>query len=346
MPLTKINLKLLEQKLSSLGDTPYFSSELKLYTKQLSNVARKADAITDPQVRNRMVLQLWSAIKYLDGSTTRLLPYEVVFCLDAALKDWTTDNYLITTAILHEMNFYFQGISPSFYTEAEGFCGETFEYKLIQVALPDLYRHRPLYNVALYHELGHFIDTHKAISDYLLLLSPNVQLPRLSAGVDEKIRRNHVMEYWADIFAASYLGYGIHKFLDRFAHNVPVSATHPATSDRLELIEAFLDGKSMPILDGFQAVLSQRNLGKLEIRFDSLDVKEYFDNVMPCPISNIGQLHALFDSSWDYLETAQQRLAEPWSLIREDQIEKMINDLSEKSIRNFMISQRWGNGTP
>jgi hypothetical protein len=348
MPLTKINLSLIEGKLTSLSDTPYFSQELKNHARQLQRIAVNITA----QKIDYMGDWLWSAIRYLDGSTTKVLPYEVVFCLEAALKNWTNESYLITTAVLHEKDFFFQGIDESFYTLAEVLCGETFKHRLIQIALPDLYRHKPLYNSALYHELGHFIDVHKSITEYLILNNPKVSIPDLDVKPPamsdlyyEKVRRAHLMEYFADLFAACYIGPAIKNFLAAFAPNNLSSGSHPSTKNRVENIEALLAGKKSPLIDAFSSALSALKLPSLAKKYKEIDLSPALDNARPFTLSSIEEVHGIFDSGWNYLHEALKKTRKPWSQLEENKIEKVINDLIEKSIRNFMVRELWKHGT-
>lgn len=109
--------------------------------------------------------EIWSATQFLAGSTTKRIPYEVVYGMELALNGFTKHPVAVTTAIIQEQQFKFQGVPQNFYKYCEGFLAIEFEAELIQIALPEIYRHRPLYNVALYHELGHFIDRHQNLTE-------------------------------------------------------------------------------------------------------------------------------------------------------------------------------------
>ncbi|MCK9606554.1 MAG: hypothetical protein M0R33_08905 [Methylomonas sp.] len=177
-----------------------------------------------------MTNQIWTASKFLSGSTSKKIPYEIAHCLKLALEDWTHKKALITTALTQEKNysFYFEGVWPQFYILAESYTGIKFESELVQIAFPKLYQHRPLLNVALYHELGHFIDIHQGIVNQSLLLVPSAMLPLpsinfsgLSPDLVNQIAIHHRREYFADLFAASYAGKAIRDFLAEFAKNNP-----------------------------------------------------------------------------------------------------------------------------
>ena len=98
-----------------------------------------------------------------------------------------------------------------------------------QIKLPDVYRRKPLYTVALYHELGHFMDTRFAISENVEVLRADLALPGMSAPTgaltpaQKQVRLLHLREYFADLFAVCYCGSAIKRFLEGFAPHAGVS---------------------------------------------------------------------------------------------------------------------------
>jgi hypothetical protein len=297
-----------------------------------------------------MMDQIWTASKFLSGSTSKKIPYEIVHCLKEALASWTHKNALITTALTQDKaySFYFQGVNQEFYTLAKAYTNVDFKSELAQIAFPQIYRHRPLLNVALYHELGHFLDVHHGIVNQSLLLLQSEQLPLPSINFDSLsldqrncIANFHRREYFADIFAASYVGKAYREFLNAFAKNNPVSLTHPATNDRLALIDSFLSGTYTEIINLFQTSLTKLGLQKLGINFSAPDVSAAFDNARPYAIQNEAELHGIFEAGNTYLKQALTTPAILWSEIDKTTSERMVNNLVEKSIRNSMIVNQW-----
>lgn len=301
-----------------------------------------------------VVDQIWTASKFLSGSTSKKIPYEIVHCLKTSLVSWTSGNKaLITTALTQDKaySFYFQGVNQEFYTVAKLLTGVKFNNELVQIAFPQIYRHRPLLNVALYHELGHFLDLHHGIVNLSLLLIPDKQLPLPGINFDcltsdqrKNIAISHRSEYFADIFAASYVGEAYKYFLDAFAKNNPISWTHPATNDRLNLIDSFLSGTQNDLIDLFQKSVAKLGLRKLDINFIVPDVSTAFDNARPYAIQNEAELHGIYIAGTNYLRQAQvpKTSINQWAeAAGEDTTERIINDLVEKSIRNNIIVDRW-----
>lgn len=299
-----------------------------------------------------MVDQIWTASKFLSGSTSKKIPYEIAHCLKVALTSWTNKKALITTALTQDKDysFYFQGVTPEFYTLAYAYADVKFNSELVQIALPQIYQHKPLLNVALYHELGHFLDIHHGIVNNSLLLKPSSQftLPNINFADLQPDQINtisiyHRREYFADIFAAGYAGKAYREFLSEFARNNQVCLTHPATSDRLALIDSFLSGIQSDIIDLFQFSLSSLGLRKLEHFFSVPNISGFFDNARPYAIQNEAELHGIFEAASTYLIQVQTQPTSQWNEAGEGNSERVINDLVEKSIRNNMIIDSWGN---
>ncbi|MCG2575874.1 hypothetical protein LZ012_02560 [Dechloromonas sp. XY25] len=301
-------------------------------------------------VIERCTLSIASATQFLAGSTSKRIPYEIVHGLLLALRGWISRPAVITTAISQDLyrGFFFRGVDPHFHTLAEAFLEVSFEADLVQISLPQIYRHRPLYNTPLYHELGHFIDQHHGITDRSLTLYdehwqlPGLELDSLSNASLQAIQKNHRGEYFADLFAVSFAGTAFSGFLDAFAGDSPAGISHPATAERLRVVEDFLEGKPNAVVELFQTTLSALELPNLQLQFEVPDVTEFFDNVRPYPLTSDRQVHGIFDSSWRYLENIWAHPNGHWEdLGNNDKIEQAINDLVEKSIRNRMISMKW-----
>ncbi|MEW8509185.1 MAG: hypothetical protein AB2598_21100 [Candidatus Thiodiazotropha sp.] len=223
--------------------------------------------------------------------------------------------------------------------------GIDLKIELAHISLPALYRHKPLYHVALYHELGHFIDTHYKITETTLLQHPPPTQTGVDPAVIQQVELRHRMEFFADLFAASYTGEGIYKFLENFAPGQPASPTHPATDIRLRNINKFLNGKANNILSVFQAALKVRSLPELVSRFESLDIEIPFAEIRPVNIVSPNQIHGILDAGWTFLGQVIGNRIEQWKDLDGLQAERIVNDLIEKSVRNWMIIEKWNNAT-
>lgn len=256
-----------------------------------------------------------------------------------ALADWTSDSVIVTTALSPDLDggFYFRAVPAQFSVLAQAYLGIQFRSELAQISLPLIYRHKPLYNLPLYHELGHFVDIRHNISGLTLLLNP-VSPPYTNIAL------SHRREHFADLFCACYMGDASTSFLVDFAGVQPASVTHPDTSSRIALVNDFLSNTANQVVNMFQAALTQLNLPRLTQRFSVPTIAEHLNNVCPPIIGADAELHGLLASGYSYLQRAVAHRTPPWDTMPEDRIESIVNDLAEKAIRNYMITTRWAQG--
>jgi hypothetical protein len=351
--LIDTNLRLLDGKLLSLCDTAYFDRRVIDYLDSLRSVIAallKRDTVVPDLLRDFLTREIWRGVQFLAGSAMRLQPFESVYGLRAAARDWIKHDVLIITALTQEQNFYFSGIHPRFNEITRDLLGITIEEDVVQVALPDVYRHKPLFSVALYHEFGHFIDSRFQLSTNVELLLPDLVLPSLSApppgwtnDLFLSARRYHLREYFADLFAASYTGGAIKRFLDDFAANADVSPSHPKTYDRAAIIESLLNGTSHRVIEAFRQALTARRCPDLTAQYTRPNVDTAFAALRTAPLGSIREVHGVLESGWEYLHRAADRADEVWKHIDDGDAERIVNDLVAKSIRNWMIREQWAN---
>lgn len=360
--LLKSNLRLLLGQLDRLAETPYFAPALDHYIDELRAIPRELlgrldrGAAVNGDVAHFIEVNLWSLTQFLTGSTTKQIPYEVVFSVTEAAKEWTKGDLLVTTAIIQERSFYFKSVPHDFFDAVRSEFGLAINAQPVQIALPYLYRHKPLYCVPLFHELGHFVDISNEVVNTSMLTNPpergpnlpdlptEAEVAALGQGAREtfhQIVRNHRREYFADLFAAMYVGTASDDFLQEFAPNQPASATHPSGQARRNVVADFLEGRVNPIIEMFQATLNLRALPALRTRFADVDVVAAFSAVRPVTPLTVEQVYGLFPASWKFAKTAISSQDLPWHALAEPERERVINDLVEKSIRNHMVVEAW-----
>lgn len=356
--LNLTNLRLLEAQIGSIAETPTFNPRLTRFITQLNEAVAQLIAEFDnvPEVvRRGLINQISSVVKFLAGSTSKRIPYEIAYALELALKDWMHNPAIVTTAISQELisGYYFQGVSESFYKQLEIFLNVKIEDRIVQISLPEIYRHRPLYCTPLYHELGHFIDVQFGVTSQWLLSSPSgsLSLPNLPSSLSpdlmEQFQRNHRMEYFADIFAAIYTGRCVSTFLEALTGaGQGATGTHPATADRDRMVNDLLGNVNNPILDSLTPVLQQLNLPALHVRYTPMNVIDNFNNMRPVAVSNTSELHGIFPAAWNYLKDAAELRSGNWRNMPVSEIERVVNNLVEKSIRNRMIVEKWNHESP
>lgn len=343
------NLRLISEDLNRYLETPTFSSRLNIFMGQIKAAIDRLieeQGVIPEDVSRNLTIQFALMIKFLSGSSSKRIPYEIAYSLEQALKDWQHNPAIVTTALSPDLmsGFYFQGVSKSFYISLSSFLDVEINERLVQISLPEVYRHCPIFCVPLYHELGHFIDIEFGITAKWLLDYPIDQLPLddIPLGPDyDLVHRNHRMEYFADLFAASYVGDAVDDFLVQFTGGAVVTTTHPSTVARSSAVRGFLGGAESDLLASLQCVLKDLGLPNLSIRFEEVDLSSSFDNMRPALIATVGQLHGLFLHSWKYLAKQSEEPSGWATSISPNECERVINNLVEKSIRNYMIKEKW-----
>ncbi|MFD2676974.1 hypothetical protein [Camelimonas lactis] len=334
-----------------LLEATYFNEALTRYTRAtidlIDFVIAKHDELDENEVRF-VHGHAWQVLQYLAGSTSKEVPYEVVYALEFALVDWGLEGALITTALADRQDFHF---SPAVTWDRLAKIDPRIPIPddrrpLVQIAIPKLYKQRPLKSVALYHELGHYVDASHSVSErcYFRTVPDAVKLLRESPEVARQIH-HHMMEHFADAFAACYCGEAMAGTLEAIAKGHSASPTHPATKDRVECIRDFLSGAQVGQISVFNAVLTDLGLPLLRKRFADIDVAKSFDLIRPIRLEGPEELHGVFSSGWQYLQKIVENPSHHWQDLSKFERSRLVNDLVEKSIRNMQISTGWLNAT-
>lgn len=337
----RVDLNLISQSLRQLNDSGYFERKLHDFTDKLIAAIEhvlSSPGMYDPAIEADFANHMSDVQSYLSGSTTNEIPYEVVYCLRDALKRWEKRNTIILTQLTERHNFHFRPSDPWQFIRKTltGFDSSGFDVFLVLIGVPRLYSHKPLFCIPLYHELGHFVDVTHKISEVSLLLSPSV-IPFPDVAL------SHRREHFADLYSSSFVGRAGVSALETIAPNHPPSNTHPATLDRVAVVEAFLNGQPHPLVNFFQNALAQLSLPALSTVYQSVSVQPEFNDLRTFRPQSPEAMHGMLESAWAYMLDVIANSRNPWQLdsMSEGATEKIINDLTEKSIRNFAIRTAW-----
>lgn len=329
----------------------YSDSRKEVYQKtliELFDVLSKEDftALSEPELieKKKVIDFIFDSIQYLDNSTLTIIPFEIVYCLEAALNEWIPGNkYIVVTSLSNELLSYkitdTLALDKPIYDLIENEYGKKFDFKLIQITLPRYYVHDYLANVVLYHELGHFIDRNYKISETIV---QNQQLAGLLPNDINVLRGKyyHYMEYFADIFAAQYIGEASNYFLNYIAYKQPSSFTHPATDSRIDVVAKFLvSDYTMNEISELVKYTPIRTAKNLEIRFKVIPPDDFI-NLVPFEIANESELHSIFFAGWQVWNAQPNKLKQQFS---NQGTYKIINNLIEKSISNYIVTKNWEN---
>lgn len=276
------------------------------------------------------------SIQFLEDSVFNYIPFETVFCLEKVLKDWVDEDLTFVTSLKKDSFGFDPSLSidkNSMFQIIEGRFEIKFSNKLIQISIPKQDVSDYFFSVVLYHELAHYIDMKFRISESILLQ----EYPEIEKEVDKEKKLNHIREYFADIFCAQYIEECFLKYLKLRAENDGESDTHPGTSDRIEVVEDFIDKKENIIVSQIKTATEAISGKKIKIRYKKLASYQDFFNFVPPIISSDEELHGLFIAAWEiWFEKREQ-------VPGKDIIKtfRYLNNLIEKSISNYMVTTQW-----
>lgn len=303
---------------------------------------------------------IFKSLEFLKDSTLNTIPFEVVGCLDRAMSDWIDpEKFIIVTSLQNSLYSFSYDLSYAkndiFYQSLQTEYGINFERKLIQINLPLNLSKDYLSSVALYHELGHFVDLQHSITSVAAydIWSGNFKekaslekfLPLLKETELDRFKLfYHLGEYFCDLFAAQYIGDTLGLFLEYITSKGELdSPTHPSTVNRIEVISDFVNGNENPLINYLQSVVHELTDKNLENRFDRVTSEDFYA-LVPYDIQNDRELHGTIVYGWDVWMEDFKKFNDGMKYdvnLSEDTIYRVINNLVEKSIGNYFTVQNW-----
>ncbi len=320
----------------------------------------------------RKVLEFFKeSLALLDNNTISSVPHELIECLNTAAKQWVSDfdDYIIVMeegpyAIIPQVEDF-----RLFYVLLKAKLGVEFKYILLQVRMPRQLARDYLTNVCLFHELGHFVDTKYRLSQKLVvdlfnkwrggkrreidpwfmpMLPPFVISSAAGSSIAyslEAYTLYFLMEYFADLFGAQYVGENYLNYLEYSCDDINADdPQHPSYGKRKHMYEDFCKGPDTNIVLKiiFEKTLALTGHG-LTKRYVDLDNKSML-GLMPTTLRSTDEMLSIFKMGWDvYMMGAKEfekanNLVHPLGL---DQVYTIVNNLIEKSISNYLITTDW-----
>lgn len=319
-------------------------------------------------------------INCLSNNTSANAPYELVETLKNVASEWISDidKYVILT---HFGNYSFSINSYEdklFKTIESDFGIPDINKRTILLSIPHQYYRDYMNNVILFHEIGHFVDNTLVISLRLLIneFITNYQHNGFSKDVIEHFRflentnpneiydsvkdkiidrdtfykmLSYWSEYFADLFAASYAGNTLYKYLDY--HTYPTQnddtdhESHPSNKLRAYVTNNFLIGNNNYIVDTIQDVLNRICNRKLPNFNNTLNASDLY-KLLPLELKTDRDLYSLFSTAWDIWYGDRSEFTRQNNLIEDlnpSQLYSILNNLIEKSISNYLIKKKWNN---
>jgi len=280
------------------------------------------------------------SVEFLDYKTENQIPKRLIFCLNKVINEWIdhgTDKYFIVVSYNNKSDdFHIRAMEQDIVFAADQLFktmfGVGYSQSLIQISKPRYLFEDYLSSIPIYHEIGHFIEKNYQIAH---ALSREVTFPTLG------ISKIHFEEYFADIFAAQYIGKSAIEPLNYISYHSMTTSnpTHPSNIARQEVVNAFVDGTGTPnamrIVNELKRVTLIRATRELKIRYKDLEEKENpFVNLCPRILKEPEKLHTLFLAGW-------QNWLDPLSKVRSEysdhlECSMMINKLIRNTIKLTM----------
>ena len=167
---------------------------------------------------------------------------------------------------------------------------------------------------------------------------------KYSESDKQQIIQLHFGEYLCDLFASQYVGNSLNHYLYFLTQgDSHFSFTHPSTVNRIKLVEDFLSGEPNKLVDFIKYGVEQMMKTSLDIRFEQISSNDFY-NFLPVDIQNTKQLHGLFRFGWDIWQGNWDSFEENMSMsapLTSNQVYSVVNNLMEKSIGNFIVTQQW-----
>jgi len=319
----------------------------------------------------KQILSFFTAsLEFLDNSTINTVPFELIECLKYAMEEWIDDydQYIIVTSY-NDFSFNPSLVRNKVYSIIESKYKIKFSKKLVQINLPKHLSRDYLTNSVLYHELGHFVDSILEIYDAIFLSILNQFISPVTSTKDKEdilkyfpylstistshcnlkeidfMVKMHIKEYFADLFAAQYVGKSACNHLIYIAPNALISHTHPSTQDRINIVDEFLEDatKYNCVVKTFFSETQKKTKKEIKLRYIPITSDDIID-LIPCEISNSEQLHFLYNLGWDIWLNRTSEFKNKNNMnehLKQGQIYQIINNLIEKSINNYMIVKSW-----
>lgn len=379
--LLELHFSQLQSEWNSSKYNSYSDVRKKKYHDNLTTIINRLEAedfsiLDEDQIQQRfwVISFVFKSLEFLNHSTTSTIPYELVYVLELAMKDWVPENeYIIVTALINGVNgFSFDSFMTFFeyvYKVIDLLYNVKFDHRLVQINVPESTSRDYLANVVLYHELGHFVEKKHAITrviyeEFIKALRsglsdtdkkdlfryfPYLELPENIDELEGKYDAYntfalHISEYFCDLFASQYIHDCSNSYLEYITQNTSIpSPTHPITPSRVLFINTYLDGKDGYVLKEYKRIIKEITKLNIEKRFEDF-TSNNFENLLPAEVTNPKQLHSLFIYGWKVWLGNWETLAKMAGIdfkMNSFNVYDIVNNLIEKSIGNYIVTKEW-----
>lgn len=266
---------------------------------------------------------LMSWLHLLITSRNTTVPEEMDYVIRKLLRMWLGNGLDNLVLIFVEGDFSVTRFNKNAVGASvfEAATGVRFTKDPVFIRIPHFYQDDMLFNIALFHELGHIVDAQlnlfydvkeniknavgrdmdkRIIRDYFPILNA-------THSYDEGVLISYIKEYIADLFAAQYVGNYIVDYLDYLGDKTrqPDSKTHPHLDKRRQVVTDFINCMNSRthsttnfllkyIMDSF----SGSGKGDLIIRWKPIAGNDLLNDHFVA-LADIDDLFSVFKHAWD-----------------------------------------------
>ena len=255
---------------------------------------------------------------YIVSSTSEDVNNEIYSCLRYVLKDWIpdADKYVILCAQGEYALHAYKLNNIDFYDLIESAFNFKYGIRMIPITMPFHTQGDYMFNAALYHEIGHFIDNYHKISACILedvrngkLVIPQADVylkdmtEDLGKDKDKYYQQlsHFLKEYLADLFAAKYTKKSIFHYLKYINPFGKADPEHPSIGCREKIVDEFLDDPAN-YSDFLRLLISHTkdmNGDILNPNTQNIDISS-FVNLVECDKPSSEQhVHSIIPNLWD-----------------------------------------------
>lgn len=313
------------------------------------------------------------SLSLLDNNTISSVPHEFIECLNVAAKEWIADfdDYIIVMkdgpyAIMPHVDEI-----KTLYALVRTRFGVDFQNILLSVSMPRQLSRDYFTNVCLFHELGHFIDTKYKIFETVSTELMNEWLNGKKTEIEKWFLSTQppfftstsilggtmvykspytvsfIKEYFADIFAAQYVGEKFLYYLE-YISDTPKddSYSHPSYEKRYQMYQDYTKGFGSNIV--LDTILGKtKDITKQDISKRFVDmVPDDMYGFLPTNLKDEKEIYSIFNMGWDAYMAGSEPFEKANGLITKmppDRLYEAVNNLIEKSINNFLVLRDWNN---
>lgn len=358
----------------------YSDSKKEEFHRNLGSLIQKVSELNfnemiddDLQLTKETLDFVFKSLEFLDKSTLNSFPLEIVECLNIALSDWLKDDqYIIVTSLNNNLLSYSMEYSKQINDPLLVYIFKNynikFNHSLIQINLPKILSKDYLANVVLYHELGHFVDLEYKISEAIAFKFCQIMTRHIPVNDIEEndlnsyfpyffdnslsyenrmiLIKNHLGEYFSDIFAAQYIGNCSNYYINYITspYTDKLSGSHPSTDNRIRLVNSFINNEHNYVLDILkEATLSIISGKEIKARYKKITSKDIY-SLLPVKIYHKNDLSSLLILGWEIWQRYNNNFEKKNNMsfnLQPSKRYEIINNLIEKSISNFLIERDW-----